>query len=88
MVWQVAVDAEHRGHRLARRMLDVLADGLADRSVCRMETTITPDNEPSARLFTSFAKGRSAALERAPVFPAELFPDGHDAEVLFRIGPW
>ena len=88
MVWQVAVDAEHRGHRLARRMLDALADGLADRSVCRMETTITPDNEPSARLFASFAEARGAALEREPVFPAELFPDGHDTEVLFRIGPW
>ncbi len=88
MVWQVAVDAEHRGRRLARRMLDALADGLRDRSVCRMETTITPDNEASARLFSSFAEGRGAALEREPVFPAEMFPDGHDAEVLFRIGPW
>ncbi len=88
MVWQVAVDAEHRGRRLARRMLDALADGLRDRAVCRMETTITPDNEASIRLFSSFAEGRGAALVREPVFPAELFPDGHDTEVLFRIGPW
>lgn len=88
MVWQVAVDAEQRGHRLARRMLDALADGLADQSVCRMETTITADNEPSIRLFTSFAQGRGAAVEREPVFPAELFPDGHETEQLFRIGPW
>jgi diaminobutyrate acetyltransferase len=88
MVWQVAVDAEHRGHRLGRRMLDALADGLADRSVRRMETTITPDNEASIALFSSFAQGREAELQREPVFPAGLFPDGHDAEVLFRIGPW
>jgi len=88
MVWQVAVDAEHRGRRLARRMLDALVDGLADRSIRRMETTITLDNEASIALFESFAQGRGAGIEREPVFTAELFPDGHDAEVLFRIGPW
>ena len=88
MVWQVAVDAEHRGHGLARRMLDALVDGLADRSVRRMETTITADNEASIALFSSFAQGRGAAMKREPVFPAELFPDGHDTELLFRIGPW
>jgi diaminobutyrate acetyltransferase len=88
MVWQVAVDAEQRGRRLARRMLDALADALAERSVRRMETTITPDNEASIRLFASFADGRDAAVEQEPVFPAELFPDGHDTELLFRIGPW
>jgi diaminobutyrate acetyltransferase len=88
MVWQVAVDAEHRGRGLARRMLDALVDGLAGGSVRRMESTITADNEASIALFSSFAEGRGAALEREPVFPAELFPDGHDTEVLFRIGPW
>jgi diaminobutyrate acetyltransferase len=88
MVWQVAVDAEHRGQRLARRMLDSLADRVGERSVHRMETTITPDNHASIRLFESFAQGRGAAIEREPIFPAELFPDGHEAELLFLIGPW
>lgn len=88
MVWQVAVDAQHRGMGLARRMLDALVDHLGDRAVRRMDTTITPDNEASIRLFESFANGRGAAVEREPVFPAELFPDGHDTELLFRIGPW
>jgi diaminobutyrate acetyltransferase len=88
MVWQVAVDERHRGQRLARRMLDALADRVGERSVRRMDTTITLDNEPSIRLFTSFAEGRGAPIEREPLFTAEMFPDGHDAEVLFRIGPW
>jgi diaminobutyrate acetyltransferase len=88
MVWQVAVDAEHRGRRLARRMLDALVDGLADRSIRTMETTVTPDNEASIALFESFALGRGADISREPVFTPELFPDGHDVEVLFRIGPW
>jgi diaminobutyrate acetyltransferase len=88
MVWQVAVDAAHRGRHLARTMLDALADRVTERSVRRMETTITPDNEASVRLFLSFAEARGADVDREPVFPAELFPDGHDTEVLFRIGPW
>ena len=88
MVWQVAVDAEHRGRGLARRMLDALVDSLADRSIRRMETTITPDNEASIALFESFAKGREADIQREPVFTRELFPDGHETEMLFRIGPW
>jgi diaminobutyrate acetyltransferase len=88
MVWQVAVDEQHRGRRLARRMLDALADRLHEHDVCRMETTITSDNEASIRLFTSFAEGRDTVIEREPGIPAEAFPDGHDAEDLYRIGPW
>jgi diaminobutyrate acetyltransferase len=87
MVWQVAVDAEHRGHRLARRMLDRLVEQLPAGEVTQMETTITPDNEASIALFSSFAAARGARVDREPVFPAELFPDGHETELLFRIGP-
>lgn len=87
MVWQVAVDAEHRGRKLARRMLDQLVDRLVGLNLARMETTITPDNEASVALFSSFAAGRGAQLEREPVFPAQLFPDGHETELLFRISP-
>lgn len=87
MVWQVAVDAEHRGRKLARRMLDQLVDGLSGLNVTRMETTITADNEASIALFSSFAAARGARMEREPIFPAQLFPDGHETELLFRIGP-
>lgn len=87
MVWQVAVDAEHRGHKLARRMLDQLVEQLPRGHVTHMETTITPDNEASIALFSSFAAARDAQVVREPVFPAALFPDGHETELLFRIGP-
>jgi diaminobutyrate acetyltransferase len=87
MVWQVAVDAGVRGRGLAKRMLDHLVDRLAGRSVRWMETTVTPDNQASARLFASFAEARDAELVREPAFGAELFPDEHESEVLFRIGP-
>ncbi|MBO0031591.1 diaminobutyrate acetyltransferase, partial [Listeria monocytogenes] len=46
------------------------------------------DNAASIALFTSFANGREAALERTALFETPLFPDGHDTEFLFRIGPF
>jgi L-2,4-diaminobutyric acid acetyltransferase len=82
-VWQVAVDPAQRGRGLARQMLDHLAD---DR-YGYVEATVTPDNTASDRLFSSFARGRDAALERTPLFGAELFPGDHEPEVLYRIGP-
>lgn len=88
LIWQVAVDEAQRGQRLAGRMLAALVDGLAGKSVCRMETTITPDNAASVALFCSFARSRHSEIERETLFDADDFPDGHDAEVLFRIGPW
>ncbi len=89
LVWQVAVDEAYRGRRLAAAMLD----GLAARTVTELgtttlETTISPDNSASQRLFTSFAERRGARLEREVLFDAGLFPDGpHEPEVLYRIGP-
>jgi len=89
MVWQVAVDEAHRGQGLARRMLDHVVERSRHSGApfTHLETTITADNEASIALFTSFAAAHGATTERSPVFPSESFPDGHDAELLFRIGP-
>ncbi|MFC4051600.1 diaminobutyrate acetyltransferase [Actinomadura syzygii] len=87
-VWQVAVDRDHRGRGLARRMLDRLADRLVPRGHRFMEATVTPDNTASTAMFESFARDRGCEVVRAPLFGAEHFPDGgHEPEVLFRIGP-
>lgn len=85
MVWQVAVDHAHRGRGLASRMLAHLAE--RHPACTHVETTITSDNTASIALFESFASARGARVDVTPVFPAEAFPDGHDAEQLFRIGP-
>jgi L-2,4-diaminobutyric acid acetyltransferase len=82
-VWQVAVDAAWRGRGLARRMLD----RLAGRGTRVVEATVTPSNTASDRLFASFARERGAVLRRTPLLSADLFPGGHDPEVLYRIGP-
>ncbi|MEH0582396.1 diaminobutyrate acetyltransferase [Streptomyces sp. B21-108] len=89
LVWQVAVDAAYRGHGLAAALLDGLtARVAAERPLTTVETTITPGNTASERLFTSFADRHGAAVTREVLFGAGLFPDGpHDPEVLYRIGP-
>jgi L-2,4-diaminobutyric acid acetyltransferase len=89
LVWQVAVDAAYRGRGLAARLLDGLAEHVtAAYGVTEVETTITPGNTASERLFTSFARRHGAAVERAVLFGTGQFPDGpHDPEVLHRIGP-
>ncbi|MGW0333978.1 diaminobutyrate acetyltransferase [Streptomyces sp. NPDC003011] len=89
LVWQVAVDGTRRGRGLAAALLDGLAARTAaERGLTVVETTITPGNTASERLFTSFAERHGARLEREVLFDTGLFPDGpHDPEVLYRIGP-
>ncbi|MBW8740913.1 MAG: diaminobutyrate acetyltransferase [Streptomyces turgidiscabies] len=95
VVWQVAVDADHQGRGLAASLLDALARRVgAEQGLTTLETTITPGNTASERLFTSFAQRYGAPVEREVLFAAALFPsdpaglDGpHDPEVLYRIGP-
>ncbi|MDI5963111.1 diaminobutyrate acetyltransferase [Streptomyces sp. SL13] len=88
VVWQVAVDEAYRGRGLAATMLDGLtARTVAALGIDRMETTIAPDNEASSRLFTSFGERHGATVEREVLFEGVHFPDGHDPEVLHRIGP-
>ncbi|MEU6101907.1 diaminobutyrate acetyltransferase [Streptomyces flaveolus] len=89
LVWQVAVDEAYRGRKLAASLLDELAARtVAECGTATLETTISPDNTASQRLFTSFAERHGARLEREVLFETDLFPDGpHEPEVLYRIGP-
>ncbi|MFF9621071.1 diaminobutyrate acetyltransferase [Streptomyces griseosporeus] len=89
LVWQVAVDSAYRGRGLAAALLDGLTARLAaEHAINEVETTITPGNTASERLFTSFAARHGATVEREVLFDTGLFPDGpHDPEVLYRIGP-
>ncbi|MDT0432105.1 MULTISPECIES: diaminobutyrate acetyltransferase [Streptomyces] len=90
VVWQVAVDDAHRGRGLAGELLDALTARVsAEQGLASLETTITPDNTASDRLFTSYAQRHDVALEREVLFDGELFPEGtHLPEVLYRIGPF
>lgn len=88
-IWQVAVDHSQRGRGLAAAMLDALAARTGEEhGVTSIETTVTPDNTASDRLFASFARRHDTPLRRDVLFDAEVFPEnGHEPEVLYRIGP-
>ncbi|MFF7180373.1 diaminobutyrate acetyltransferase [Streptomyces sp. NPDC008121] len=87
VVWQIAVGDGHQGRGLAGVLLDALTARIAPDAV---ETTVTPDNTASDRLFTSYARRHGLRLEREVLFDGGLFPDGatHEPEVLYRIGPF
>ncbi|GAA2068282.1 diaminobutyrate acetyltransferase [Williamsia deligens] len=87
MVWQVAVDADQRGLGLAGRMLMALMDRVEEDAITRMQTTISPDNEASQKLFTSFADKRGMTITRRDYFAPEDFPDSHEPEDLYTIAP-
>ncbi len=90
LVWQVAVDKEYRGMGLAGALLDGLtARVAADHGLIGLETTISPGNSASQRLFTSYARRHAVPMECEVLFPVETFPPSarHEPEVLYRIGP-
>lgn len=90
LVWQVAVDESERGVGLAGKMLDELFTRLVGQGVRYLETTITPDNTASIKLFTSFAHRWDADLECSILFEQSHFPgqaQPHEQEELYRIGP-
>lgn len=88
VVWQVAVDASQRGGGVAGKLLNHLLDQVLPRGVRYLETTITADNTASIKLFSALARDRSAELACSELFAAELFPDAHEGEDLYRIGPF
>ncbi len=87
-IWQVAVAADARGLGLGRRLLDAVLARPACRDVRHLETTITPSNEPSWKLFASLARERGAPAVRSTLFDTRAFGDtSHEEETLLRIGP-
>jgi L-2,4-diaminobutyric acid acetyltransferase len=85
VVWQIAVDAGQRGRGTAAALLDALVRTTGAKQI---ETTVTPDNDASNALFRSLADRWGAQMRVAGEFAAQVFPDDHDSEVLYRIGPF
>jgi len=88
-IWQVAVAAELRGLGMAKKLiLDILSRDICS-GVRFIETTVSPSNQASSALFRSLSSHLAAPLEKQGGFEIDHFPDsGHEAEILFRIGPF
>lgn len=88
-IWQVAVHPSARGQGLARTMLRNLLKRMATQGIRFIETSITPGNEASQKLFTGFATEQGADMVRSVMFDQALHFEGeHEMEYLFRIGPF
>lgn len=88
VVWQIAVDASAQGGGVAGKLLAELLRRAFPRGVRYLETTITADNAASIKLFSALARKHDAELAVSELFTPELFPDAHEGEDLYRIGPF
>ncbi|MDQ4104332.1 MAG: diaminobutyrate acetyltransferase [Actinomycetota bacterium] len=88
VTWQIAVHAVHRGRRIATALLHDVMRRASGAGVTYLETTITSGNEASIGLFGALAARWGAPVQRSPLFHSAQFPDEHDTEELFRIGPF
>ncbi len=83
--WEIVVDELYRGYGLQKRMLlrQILLSG-----VKYFEATVNPSNEASKRSFHKLAELLHATCSEQLLFSqADFGNDGHEEEVLYRIGP-
>lgn len=83
-VWQVGVEANQRGKRLAARLINALFE-LCGPAIVRLRTTISPDNEASQKLFSSVARDRGMQLRTEAYLAAADLGEGHEPEDLYTI---
>ncbi len=85
-VWQVAVSPKARGMGLGTRMLEHLLSRDVCADVCRMQTTITKDNDASWALFRKFADRQDADIDSEAHFTkADHFANKHSTEHMVTI---
>lgn len=88
-VWQVAVSPRMRGRGLAKKMLRYIISQEPCGKVRYLETTVSPSNLPSKKLFESLARDLGVPVEERVLFEEKHFgTESHESEVLHRIGPF
>jgi len=88
-VWQVGVADKARKRGVAGQLLRQLLTLPSCADVDYLETTISPSNQASQRLFRALARDKSTLCRVEEGFGKELFPGHaqHEPELLYRIGP-
>ena len=83
--WETIVHRDYRGHSLQKRML---LHQLRMTNAKYFEGTVNPSNKVSKRNFCELAELLNTKCEKRVLFSEKDFEnDGHEAEVLYRIGP-
>ncbi|MDF3131113.1 diaminobutyrate acetyltransferase [Kiritimatiellaeota bacterium B1221] len=91
-IWQVAVHECMRGRGVSGQMLKHITSRGNLSDIKWIETTISPSNIASRKVFERFADEKNLRIETFLYLETEDFPsvgsdDSHEAEELFRIGP-
>ncbi|MCE5291024.1 MAG: diaminobutyrate acetyltransferase [Nocardiaceae bacterium] len=87
MIWQIAVDEQFRGRGIGLALLDSVLKRNRHRTQW-LKATVGRSNTASAALFTAFADQHLAILSRTLIFSTADFPDSHEPEELYVIGPF
>jgi L-2,4-diaminobutyric acid acetyltransferase len=83
--WETVVHRDYRGNNLQKRML---LHQIKTTNVKYFEGTVNPSNKVSQTNFCELSKLLNTKCEKRVLFNEEDFEnDGHEAEVLYRIGP-
>jgi len=83
--WEVVVHKNYRGNNLQKRML---IWQLRRNGAKYFEGTVNPSNEASKRSFRGLAQMLDTKCEERLLFSeADFEKDGHEAEILCRVGP-
>jgi L-2,4-diaminobutyric acid acetyltransferase len=87
-LWQIGVipDFHHRG--IGSALLEHLVSLAIENGLIYLETTITPSNKASRALFRKITEAYNTGCTESDYFPACLLGGEHEAEQLFRIGPF
>lgn len=88
-IWQVVTDRRLRGTGLAATLIAGLLARPACADVRHIETTVSPSNIASARVFRKLSERLQCPLRTAALFTADQFGgNAHEDEILFQIGPF
>jgi L-2,4-diaminobutyric acid acetyltransferase len=86
-VWQLAVDKNYRGKNIAFRMLKTLFASKALADIKSIETTISPSNIASQRVFEKFANEMDFDKEISLFAAKDEFTEAHEDELLYMLKP-
>lgn len=86
-IWQIAVDSQLRGSGVGGKLLSELLSREENQDIRYVEATISPNNTASRQLFVRLAEKLGTDCAISEHYSANMFPENHDAELLFRIGP-
>jgi L-2,4-diaminobutyric acid acetyltransferase len=83
--WETVVHRNYRGHNLQKLML---LSQIKSSNAEYFEGSVNPSNKISKSNFCKIAELLSTKCEKEVLFTEEDFEnDGHEAEILYRIGP-